>query len=152
MTEGEPNMGTNAARQWPQQQRPDPMYRLDGAFFWKACERGELVAQECNGCHALWHPPRPICPACHSIELGEAQLTGRGTILSWGRSVHPRAYFFDESPITVLVELEEGVRMVSTLEGVALDRITAGMLVMVDFVRTRGGKMIHVFQPLEEGQ
>ena len=143
---------TDATQGWPRQQRPDPMHRIDGAFFWEACERGELVAQECNGCGALWHPPRPICPGCHSLERSEAQLSGRGIVLSWGRSVHPRAFFFEESPISVLVELEEGVRLVSTLEGVAIDQVAAGMPVMVDFVRTSGGKAIHVFRPVGAGR
>ncbi len=130
--------------------RPDPIVRIDSAFFWDACDREELMVQKCPNCEILWHPPRPMCPKCHTTEKDYEKLSGKGKILSWGQQVTPPAYGFEESPIAVLVELDEGVRIVSTLEGIALDDITPEMPVTVEFADTSGGRKIHVFRPVQE--
>ncbi|MEM9013706.1 MAG: zinc ribbon domain-containing protein [Pseudomonadota bacterium] len=127
--------------------RPDPIERIDSAFFWAACERGEFVAQKCAGCGKLWHPPRPICPVCYSTEKTEQKLSGRGVVMSWAKQVRPASFGFAESPIVVLVELEEGLRFVATLEDVDEDSVAAGLNVTVDFAKTSGGKTAPVFRP-----
>ena len=134
----------------PVQQRPDPLARLDGKFFWDAAQEGRLVAQECTACGGLWHPPRPMCPACHSLERGVATLSGRGRLLSWAQSVHPRPFGFAVAPISILVVLEEGVRMVSTLEGARLADLRADLPVEVTFVANSNGKVFPSFR-LAEG-
>lgn len=133
-----------------QQQRPDPLHRIDGAFFWAAAERGELAIQQCRSCERLWHPPRPVCPSCHGQTMHEAVMSGKGQLISWAQSVHPRPYGFGEPPVTVLVELDEGVRLVSTLEGTPLEAVKSGMQVKVDFVRSSGGKALPCFRCVEK--
>jgi hypothetical protein len=124
--------------------RPDPIQRIDTAFFWEACERGEFVAQKCEPCNKLWHPPRPMCPDCHSLEKSTQKLSGKAKVLSWARQVRPGSFGFKESPFVILVELEEGLRMVSNLEGEDLPVI--GMDVEVEFAKTSGGKAVPVFK------
>ncbi|MEP6345710.1 MAG: hypothetical protein ABJ082_07795, partial [Parasphingorhabdus sp.] len=63
----------------------------------------------------------------------------------------PGAFGFPESPIAALFELEEGIRMVSSLEGVAVEDIVIGMDVMVDFAKTSGGKAVPIFRAAEAG-
>lgn len=127
--------------------RPDPIQRIDTAFFWKGCENGEFLVQKCEPCNALWHPPRPMCPTCHSLEKTYVPLSGKGTVLSWARQVRPASYFFEESPFVILVELEEGIRMLSNLESDTPPEF--GMTVEVDFAKTTGGKAVPVFKPSE---
>ncbi len=127
--------------------RPDPIERIDTNFFWEACERGELLVQKCEPCNKLWHPPRPMCPGCHSLEKTYQQLSGKGTVLSWARQVRPASYGFKESPFVILVQLEEGLRMLSNLESDAAPEF--GMAVTVDFAKTSGGKAVPVFKPAE---
>lgn len=124
--------------------RPDPVQRIDTSFFWEACERGEFVAQKCEPCDKLWHPPRPMCPDCHSLERSFAKLSGKGTILSWVRQVRPASYGFDKSPIVILVQLEEGLRIVSNIVGDTPPEI--GDSVHVAFEKTAGGKAVPVFK------
>ncbi len=124
--------------------RPDPIQRIDTAFFWEACARGEFVAQKCEPCNKLWHPPRPMCPDCHSLEKSVATLSGNAKVLSWVRQVRPASYGFQESPIVILVELEEGLRMVSNWIGETLPQI--GDDVKVEFAPTSGGKAVPVFK------
>ena len=131
--------------------RPDPIQRIDSAFFWEACERGEFVAQKCDACDVLWHPPRPICPTCHSSDKSVQKLSGKGRLLSWVRQARPASFGFPESPIAILVELEEGIRLVSNLEGVEVDDITTGMAVEVDFAKTSGDKAVPVFRAAGKG-
>lgn len=136
--------------------RPDPILRIDTAFFWEACERGEFVAQKftCNQkngpCGALWHPPRPMCPKCHSTEKETQKLSGLGTVVSWCQQVRPQAYGFEESPIAALIELDEGLRFVSNVEGVDAEDMEAGIRVQVAFADTSGGKKVPVFRPVAD--
>ena len=132
--------------------RPDPIQRIDTAFFWDACERGEFVAQKCEPCNKLWHPPRPMCPDCHSVEKAQQKLSGKAKLLTWARQVRPGSFGFPESPIVILVELEEGLRMLSNLEGMNADDIEIGMDLMVDFAKTSGGKSVPVFRPAGAGK
>ena len=125
-------------------QRPDPVQRIDSAFFWLACERSELVVQQCRNCGRLSHPPRAICPDCHSQDQGEIKLSGKGTILSWARQVRPASFGFAESPYVILVELEEGIRLVSNFVGGGVPDF--GQAVIVDFETTSGGKAVPVFK------
>lgn len=126
--------------------RPDPIQRIDSAFFWEACKRGELVMQKCEPCDKLWHPPRPICPDCHLTGKSYQKLTGKGKVISWVRQVRPASFGFEESPFVILVELEEGLRFVSNFKS---DTVPAfGQLVEVDFENTPGGHAVPVFKPV----
>ena len=134
--------------------RPDPIIRIDTAFFWEACERGEFVAQKFNfkrqgeDCKTLWHPPRPMCPKCYSTEKEVQQLSGFGTVVSWCVAVRPQAFGFEESPIAALIELDEGIRFVSNVEDVNEEDMDIGMRVKVAFADTSGGKKVPIFKPL----
>ena len=124
--------------------RPDPIPRIDSNFFWEGAKRGELVIQKCEPCNKLWHPPRAICPACHSTDKTEAKMSGKGTVLSWCRQIRPASFLFVQSPWVILVELDEGVRLLSNLEGDEPPEF--GMRVRVDFAQTSGGKAVPVFR------
>jgi uncharacterized OB-fold protein len=128
--------------------RPDPIETPDTAFFWAAAARGELVALACADCGDLRHPPRPMCPACHSTRRVERRLSGRGRVLTWIFPRHPAPIGFTEPPIVALVDLEEGIRLVTNLVDVTPDAITAGMAVEAAFAPTAGGKAVPVFRPV----
>ena len=128
--------------------RPDPIETPDTAFFWAAAARGELVALGCADCGELSHPPRPMCPRCHSTRRVERKLSGRGRVLSWILPRHPAPLGFPEPPIVALVDLDEGIRLVSNLVGVAPEAIEPRMRVAVEFAATAGGKAVPVFRPV----
>jgi uncharacterized OB-fold protein len=127
--------------------RPDPVETPDTAFFWAAAARGELVALGCADCGHLCHPPRPMCPRCHSTQRVERRLSGRGRVLSWIVPRHPAPIGFDEPPIVALVDLDEGIRLVSNLIEVAPAAIAPRMSVEVTFAPTAGGRAVPVFRP-----
>ena len=118
------------------------------AAFWEACARGHLEAQRCVSCGHLRFPPAPICPECLSPEARWERLSGRGSVLSY--VVFQRAYnkgWTDRVPYNVsLIELDEGVRMFSNVEGDAPDAVEVGMPVEVEFIE-RDGAIVPVFRP-----
>lgn len=91
-----------------------PVESYDDAYFWDGARAGELRVQRCRECGRIRHPPAPMCGACHSTEWDVQALRGTGSLYSWVVSRHPSLP--DAEPRTViLVELDEGVRMVSNL-------------------------------------
>jgi len=103
--------------------------------FWDAARRHELVVQRCAGCGLHRFPARDICSRCLSRSTDWAPVTGRGTVFSWTvmhQVYHPG--FADEVPYAVVVvELEEGARLVSNLVGCPIGDIVAGLPVEVTF-------------------
>lgn len=55
----------------------------DAAPFWSGAARGELLVQICAACRRRRMPPRPMCPACRSVQHTWVPLSGRGTIWSF---------------------------------------------------------------------
>ena len=81
----------------------------EGAPFFEASERGELVIQGCTACGRLRFPPRPVCPWCHSTGREWSRMSGLGRIWSFAVS-HPPLLppFQDRAPYNVaVVELDE---------------------------------------------
>lgn len=122
----------------------------DSAFFWEGALRGELLGQRCSGCGVFRHPPRPMCPHCRCFEWQAVPLSGRGTVYAWIRPVHPKLPMFEDPLICVLVDLEEGIRLFSNLEGCAPEAVEVGLPVEVAFAPTLGDQAVPVFRPRPE--
>lgn len=129
-----------------------PIVTPDAKFFWDAADRGEFLGEQCGSCERFRFPPRPMCPHCHSLERREIPLSGRGTVYTWIRPLHPPAYGFREPPTVAVIELEEGIRFVSNVEGIAFENISAGLPVQVAFVETVGNHKVPVFRPREDAR
>jgi len=130
-------------------ERPAPMVSRDGAFFWDGCKRGVLLGQRCAECGVFRHPPRPMCPHCQSIEREEVALSGRGTLHSWCKPVHPALPMFEPGYLVALVDLEEGPRLLSNLCDVEESDVVIGMPLEVFFVETAGDGAVHQFRPVK---
>jgi uncharacterized OB-fold protein len=110
-----------------------PIPDRDDAFFWEGARNGQLLIQRCASCGTLRHPPAPMCGRCGSLESDSVVASGRGTIHSWVVSHHPTEP--DAEPrIVVLVDLEEGTRLVSNLVDAAQEDVDNGLPVEVCFV------------------
>jgi hypothetical protein len=88
-----------------------------------------------------------MCPACHSLRRENVKLSGRGTVASWVIPRHPAPLGFAEAPIVALIELEEGIRLVSNIIEAQPDAVRNGLAVEVTFAPTRGGRAVPVFRP-----
>jgi hypothetical protein len=89
------------------------------AQFWAGCARGELLVQACASCGRRRMPPRPMCPACRSVDVRWETTSGRGRI--WSFIVpHPPLLpaYMEWAPYNaIVVELEEdpSIRFVGNL-------------------------------------
>ena len=126
-----------------------PTVTRDDEFFWQGVEEGRLLLDRCARCSHLQHPPSPMCPVCGSLEWTVQEACGRGTVHSWIVSRHPSDP--DELPrIVALVELEEGVRLVSNLHDVDSAQVANDMAVEVVFKEV-DGVTLPQFRPARSG-
>ena len=129
----------------PPSERPGPIVTEDSAVFWDAAAEHRLVGQRCTRCATLRHPPRPMCPHCGSLEVEVVELSGRGTVYSYALLHHPQHPAFDYPVVAVLVDLDEGIRLVSNLTDIDPADVRIGMRVEVAFVDTADGAALPVF-------
>ncbi|MDH4096524.1 MAG: Zn-ribbon domain-containing OB-fold protein [Betaproteobacteria bacterium] len=95
--------------------------------FFDALAAGRFEIQQCAACAKHVFYPRVLCPHCGSGELGWVAASGRGTVYS---TTVVRRKPGDGGDYNVcLVDLAEGVRMMSRVAGVAPQDVTIGMAV-----------------------
>ena len=112
-----------------------PQQNRDTAYFWEGTKAGELRIQTCNSCGARRHPPGPACPDCGALDRGHVVASGRGTVFSYVVHRHPPVPGRELPILLVLVDLDEGVRMVGELVDTEPEKVEIGMPVVVDFQR-----------------
>ncbi|OBH79999.1 nucleic acid-binding protein [Mycobacterium scrofulaceum] len=123
-----------------------PAITKDTEFFWNGLRDHKLLIQRCGGCGRLRHPPRPMCPHCRSLDWEAVESSGRGTVYSYVMPHEPKFPFFEYPYIVVLVELEEGVRLVSNLTGIDPADVRTGMPVEV-YYQDFDDLVLHQFRP-----
>ncbi len=102
------------------------------AEFYAFCARGELHLQRCDACGAFRHPPRHRCAHCGSAEARWEPASGRGRVFTWTithRAVDPA---FTPPYAVVVVELEEGPRLVGSLRGLEPERLALDLPMVVE--------------------
>lgn len=116
-------------------QKPLPHATPETRPYWDAARRHELRVQKCKRCGDLVHYPKPMCPSCHGTEFEWVKMSGRGKVYSYTvtyKAFHPG--FAEDLPYAVgIIELDEGVRMMSSIIGIAPDKVSVGMPVDVVF-------------------
>jgi uncharacterized OB-fold protein len=126
---------------------PDP----DGlaAAFYERLAAGTLAFQRCCDCGRFRHPPRYRCASCGSAEYDWAASSGRGRILTWivtHRAVDP-GWVAELPYVTLLVEMEEGVRVVGVLGGLAREELAFDMPVRAKLEPVSDAFARVVFEP-----
>jgi uncharacterized protein len=128
-----------------------PLPDLSGPMkaFWEAAKRHRLVVQRCLGCGAHRFPARDLCSRCLSREVDWVPVSGRGSIFTWAvmhQVYHPG--FADAVPYAVVVvELEEGARLISNLVDCPTADIRAGMPVEAVFDDVTAEATLPKFRP-----
>ncbi|TCP12684.1 hypothetical protein EV674_13614 [Simplicispira metamorpha] len=122
--------------------RPLPGISDDTRFFWDGARAGKLLIQRCKGCGELRHPPGPVCPSCHSFEWDTVEASGRGTVYSFVVMHYPEVPPFDHLNPIVLVELEEGTRLISQIVGIQPGEVRIGQAVQVEFNSFNDGELV----------
>jgi uncharacterized OB-fold protein len=113
---------------------PDAVYR-------RYLRNGKLGYQRCADCSAAVFYPRVLCPVCGSGALEWRESAGRGTVYAttavFSRDRDPRN--------VVLVDLDEGFRMMSRVEDVPAEEVEIGTRVRFEVRQGEEDEPVAVF-------
>jgi len=141
--------GTSAARP----ARFEPPVGAESGPFWEATRGGRLLVQWCTACDRGIFYPRALCPGCgapHS-SLEWRTASGRGSVYAAvveHRPLAAGATFSGGEPYCIaLVDLDEGVRMLSNVVGCPPEDVHSGMAVSVTWEPLSDGRQLALFEP-----
>ena len=119
--------------------------RAPAEVYTSYLKEGKLGFQRCRGCRSAIFYPRVLCPVCGSTSLAWETSGGRGVVYAT-----TAVYHRDREPHNVaLVNLEEGFRIMSRIEGVPAEEVEVGMGVSFE-VREEDDQPVAVFAPVAE--
>ena len=90
-----------------------------------------------------------MCPHCQSLEWETVEASGKGTVYSFVTNHYPQVPAFDYPLNVALIELEEGVRLISNVVGIPADDVEIGMAVEVEFTAFDDELTLPQFRPVE---
>jgi uncharacterized OB-fold protein len=123
---------------------------LETSPFWDACRENRFLVKHCNACGRDHFYPRPFCPTCWSDDVEWKEATGRGSVYTYSVvHVNDLPPFNERVPyVAAIVELDEGPRVMTNVEGVPFDEVRIGQAVEVDFKPISDDVTIPVFRPV----
>jgi uncharacterized protein len=129
--------------------KPVPIPDEISTPFFDGARAGKLMLQHCTACDGWSFPVRERCPHCFAAKLHWRQSSGRGTLYTFAimhQVMNPG--FASSVPYNVAqIDLEEGVRMVSNVVGIANDALRIGMKLEVFFDDVGDNCRIPKFRP-----
>ena len=117
--------------------------------FWDACREGKFLLRHCDACGRDHYYPRPFCPSCWSDSVSWKEASGRGTVYTFSIvHVNDLPPFNERVPyVAAIVELDEGPRVMTNVEGIPIDEVRVDMPVVVAFRAISDDVTIPVFRP-----
>ena len=115
-------------------------------FFQRALAEGEILLPKCDDCGAYHFFPRVLCPHCHGSAISWMKARGKGRVHT--TTVVRRKPERGGDYNVCVVELDEGVRMMSRVEGIAPGEVAIDMPVTA-FVGEAEGAPAVLFKPSE---
>ena len=113
---------------------PAPVEGVPHVTYRSYVDRGVLGYQRCESCATAVFPPRSRCPFCGAHALAWRKSDGRGTVHALTQ-ITPRS----SAPYAVvLVDLDDGFRMMSRVNGVDERPVAIDDRVRVSFVDVDG--------------
>ncbi len=132
-----------------ERRRFEPPMSEAGEPFWAATRDRRLVLPWCPACDVPHWYPRDVCPRCLGSAIEWREASGRATVHAC--SVMPKPampVLADRVPYVVaLVDLAEGVRMMTNVVGVDPWSVTVGQAVVADWEPLTDGRNLLVFRP-----
>ncbi len=107
------------------------------------------MLQQCDDCKKYVFYPRVLCPHCGSPKLAWQPASGQGTVYS--TTVVRRKPEQGGDYNVALVDLHEGPRMMSRVDGISPHEVAIGMAVRAKIIdEPKKGKLL-VFTPAQGG-
>jgi uncharacterized OB-fold protein len=116
------------------------------ATFMELLAAGRLALPRCGACGRHHFPPRIVCPHCGSTRIAFSSVSGDGVVYST-TTVRNRPERGGDHNV-VLVDLDEGARMMATVIECPLDEVRIGMRVRIDRARLAEGNVS--FLPIQD--
>jgi acetyl-CoA acetyltransferase/uncharacterized OB-fold protein len=133
----------------PDQTRFAPPESDAGAPFWEATRARRLVLPWCTACERPHWFPRDACPHCLGDTIVWREASGRGVVHAC--STMPKAALpglVGHVPYVVaLVDLAEGVRVMTNVVGCPADEVHVGQAVAATWEALEDGRHLLVFEP-----
>ena len=103
--------------------------------FWDATRNERLIIQQCTECDRHIFYPRIACPFCSADDPQWVEASGHGRIYSYTvvENNAPSAFIADMPYVIAVIELEEGVRMLSNVIGCDASELDCELPVEVAF-------------------
>jgi uncharacterized OB-fold protein len=129
----------------PVRKIPAPLVNPEAQPYFTAAVESRLFYKSCAACGQPHHPPRSICPHCHSDRTEWKVSSGQGQVYSASmlRKGVPVPY------CVAYVTLDEGVTIMSDLVDFGDATPAVGTRVQVRFVEAEGGAKVPMFGPVE---
>lgn len=117
--------------------------------FWAGCQEGRLMLPFCPACSRFHFYPRPFCPHCGGAVIEWKPAAGTGTVHTFATVHQPIEKAFAPLVPYVLgvVDLDEGVRMLTHIVDHGPDGVHCGLRVAVGFRTLSDTLTIPVFAP-----
>ena len=118
--------------------------------FWDGLNERKVQIQRCDACDSWVFYPRTRCPSCLSDRLVWRAVSGHGVLYTYTVARQPTApHFADETPQRLaVVELDERVRVTSTLVNVEPPDIVIGMRLQPYFDQVSDTITLLRYQPV----
>jgi uncharacterized OB-fold protein len=113
------------------------------AVYQALLDRGVFALERCEACGRAHYSPRVLCPYCGSDRLGWVESTGLGTVYST-TAIAPRG---KEPYAVALIDLDDGVRMMTNVVGIPAADVAIGSRVRV-LIEPRESGAVPVFTEL----
>lgn len=108
----------------------------------QALDQGRFLIQHCGACGRHVYFPRELCPHCGALAPELVAPAGGGTVHAV-TTLHRRAEQGGNHAVC-LVDLDEGVRLMSRVEGLAPEAVRVGLRVRAR-VQIKDGQGLVVF-------
>ncbi len=130
-------------------ERPLPTPDHESAEFWRRVAAHTMALQRCGDCGIVRFYPRALCPQCLSERADWLPVSGRGTVYSFTVCHRPASEAFAAATpyIVTLVDLHEGVRLLSNLIDCAPAQARVGMPVTLVYEDVAKDVALYKFRP-----
>jgi uncharacterized protein len=133
----------------PRPGRMEPPVTETSAPFWEATKEHRLILQWCTECDRAIFFPRDNCPRCLSSALEWRPASGNGVVASVTvETSAPNPGIAGGQPYAVaLVDLDEGVRLLSNVVGCPPGDVAIGQAVQITWAPLSDGRNLPLFEP-----
>lgn len=116
--------------------------------FWDATRDGKLILQWCPSCEEPVWFPRDVCPGCLGTDLEWRGSPGEGQVYACSVEHKAQTRALDAPYVVALVELDEGVRLLSNIVDCPPESVSVGDRVRVTWEPLSDGRRLPLFTPV----